>query len=228
MKPLHRTIAGLAIVALATGVIAYAIISSARSSRPSAPPENATGEPPPETTMQSAEMTYTEGGMVRWRAMIDEIQLQRGGEVVAHKLREGIIYDDTHKPALHVKADRIEGNTARKDFKASGEVVVTSPQGFVIRARKVDWINDDQKIHCSEAVRMKAKDLIITSATMDYLLRPNTVTCPSEVYMYSGDNQIEGTGLVYSVKDEDVQLRDIRMIINPEEARKIVREWENQ
>ena len=77
----------------------------------------------------------------------------------------------------------------------------------------------------SGAVMMKAKRLVIATTGLDYLLQTDDMKCPNQVRMYSGNNRVVGRSLTYNVETGIADLvGGIQMVINPEEAREIMRE----
>ncbi len=225
MRTSHRIIISVVLVA-ASASLAY-WVSSFRHREPeedAAPQERGAHE----AVVSSPELRHTEGGKLAWKVILDEIQLDRGGTTVAAQgLREGIIYDKG-EPALRVTAQHVRGDTTRRNFHVSGRVVVTSPKGFIIKTENVDWFNDEQRIHCPGAVLMKAKSIVISTTGLDYLLQTDIVNCPNQVRMHSGNNQVIGRSLTYDVKTEIVDMTDIQMVINPDEGKRILKEWNSR
>jgi len=168
-------------------------------------------------------------GSLAWKVLIDRMELQTGaGLVTVQGVREGIIYGPGGKPALRVTAKQVTGNSGSKDFDVTGDVTVTSPQGFVITTDRVQWLNDRQTLHCPGAVQMKTKKMVISTALLDYNLTSDVITCPNQVRMFSGNNVVVGERLNYNVKTKIVDLQNIQMVMNPEEGREILKELRGQ
>jgi LPS export ABC transporter protein LptC len=226
VKTSHRIIFALLVVALA-GALTYWVTIAARrraAQPPPAPPPAA--KPGSEVTLTSPELRHTEGGKLAWKVILDEVSLESGGGSVAVKgLREGIIYDKAGLPALRVTAKSVKGDTLKKDFEMQGSVVVTSPRGMVITTEQVKWFNDQQKIQCPGVVKMKGKSLVIATTGLDYLLSTDEVKCPNQVRMYSGNNRVVGRSLTYNLTSGIADITGgVQMVINPKEARQILKE----
>lgn len=176
--------------------------------------------------MREAESKHVEHGKVAWRVILDEVALETGGSAVkVQGLREGIIYDQTGQPALRVTAKQIRGDTTRKNFEVMGQVTVSSPKGLVITTERVKWINDEQRLTCPGQVTMRGKSIVVTTSQLDYNLREEKVHCPNRVRMYSGNNRLVGQSLKYDVKTGITDIiGGVQMVINPEEAKKILKE----
>lgn len=226
MKTSHRIAISVLLVA-ASGILAYVATVRSRNKPPATPPPPA--ESKPEAVLTSPELRHTEGGKLAWKVILDEVDLHTGGGAVTVRgLREGIIYDDAGGPALRVTAKQVKGDTIRKNFEMMGDVEVTSPNGFVITTQLMRWINDEQRIHCPGPVMMKAKSLVIATTVMDYLLRTDMVQCPNQVRMYAGNNRVVGRSLNYNAKTGITDIiGGVQMVINPEEAKEILRELGN-
>lgn len=223
MKTSHRIAIAVGLAA-ASGGIGYWVTVGARhepAPRPSPPSPGGA-----EAVLTSPELRHSEAGKLAWKVILEEVNLQTGGgAVTVHGLREGIIYDDAGAPALRVTARQVQGDTLRKDFEMTGDVVVTSPRGFVINTNTLKWLNDEQRIHCPGAVTMKAKSLVISTTGLDYLLQTDDVKCPNQVRMYSGNNRVVGQSLIYNVQTGIADIiGGVQMVINPEEAKQILKE----
>lgn len=226
VKTSQRILIGILVLVVAGALSFLAVRTLTRRDRPSALPPSA--ERGPGAVIKSPELQHIENGKLAWKVLLDRLELQTGGgNVAVQGLREGLIYDGNGKPALRITAKQVRGDTQRRDFEVIGQVVVTSPKGFVIRTERATWRNDVQKIDCPGAVSMKAKNIVIATTGLVYTLQADQVACPNQVRMYSGNNRVVGHSLVYDVKTGNVELQDIQMVINPEEGRQILKEWSN-
>ena len=224
----HRIAISILMVA-ASGLLAYWL--TARRHGAGGPlPAPASTPPASQAIMRSSELRHTQQGKLAWKVLIDELKLSKGGSTIAAQgLREALIYDSAGEPTIRITAKRVQGDTSRRNFRMTGEVVVTSPKGFVIKTQTVDWVNDEQRIHCPEQVLMKDTNIVISTTGLDYLLRPDQVKCPNQVRMYSGNNSMVGGSLSYDVKTGVVDILDgVQLMINPQETKKVLREWSNR
>lgn len=224
VKSSHRILIGILVLVCAVALSFVATRAISRRAQSPAPPGD--HQRPAEAVIKSPELQHREHGKLAWKVLLDSLELHTGGGSVAVQgLREGLIYDGNGKPALRITAKQVRGDTQRRDFEVSGQVVVTSPRGFVIRTERATWRNLEQTIDCPGAVSMKAKNIVIATTGLTYQLQTDKVNCPNQVRMYSGTNRVVGHTLVYDVKAETVDLRDIQMVINPDEGKQILKEW---
>jgi lipopolysaccharide export system protein LptA len=224
---LARRVVIMVLAAAASGALAYLVTAAlARGPGP------AGGAPPgaegakPQAVLTAPELKHSEGGRLAWRVLLERANLTSGGSLVeASGLREGIIYDRQGRPAIRITADRVQADAMRKNFTMLGRVVVTSPKGIVITTDQVQWLNDEQRLHCPTHVTLKARKLAVTTTTLDYLVEADLVRCPSDVRMYSGNNRVAGRSLTYNTQTGVVDVvGGVQMVINPSEARQLLKE----
>lgn len=227
MRYLSRILLAVVVLA-ASGLLAFWVTVALRSRGPQQPlPDSAQSRS--EAVVRTSEMRHTQDGKLAWRVLLDELQVDRGGQTVkVEGLQEGLVYDRTGAPALRITADKVHGDTAQKNFTVFGKVVVTSPKGFIIRTEQAAWANAQKKVQCPGQVTMKARNIVIATTGLEYALEAETVTCPNRVRMYSGDNTVTGRNLVYDVAHEKTYMQDITMVIDPEEGRRILKEWKSE
>jgi lipopolysaccharide export system protein LptA len=222
-----RRVAITVLAAAASGVLAYFVTAALARGGPVAPGEGGAGpDARPQAVLTAPELKHSENGRLAWRVLLDKANLTGGGDLVeAQGLREGIIYDRQGVPAIRVTADRVQADATRKNFTMLGHVVVASPKGIVITTEQVQWLNDEQRLHCPVAVTLKARKLAVTTTTLDYLVDANLVRCPSQVRMYSGNNRVSGSSLTYNTDTGVVDVVGaVQMVINPSEARQLLKE----
>jgi len=231
VKPPYRILILLVLLA-ACGALGYWLTVAARGR--GGPPGNevssvAPGAGAPEAVVTSPVIKHSERGKLAWKIYLDEVELQSGGSTVgAHNLREGIVYDAAGKPAIRVTAKRVVGDATQKNFEMTGEVVVTSPKGVVISTEVVSWINDQQLIRCPGPVIMRVKGRVFTASALDYQVNSDIVQCPDQVRMYSGNNRVVGKSLTYNLKTGIVDITGgVQVVLNPQEAKKILKELRN-
>ncbi len=194
------------------------------------PPPAQEPPPPPQTesdvVLETPQLDHRNSdGSLAWKVLIDRMELQTGaGIVTVQGVREGIIYGPGGKPALRITAKQVTGNSGSKDFVVTGDVTVTSPQGFIISTDRVQWTNDQQRLHCPGPVQMKTKTMVLSTHVLDYDLVKDTITCPNQVRVFSGNNVATGERLIYNVKTKDWVMASIQVVVNPEEGKEILKE----
>ena len=229
MKTSYRIALSLTVAAIAGGSaywLALRLDRGPAQQEPSAQPKLDA----PEALLTGIEVKHMEGGKPAWVALLDEVDLQAGGSAIAARgLQEAIIYDTKGVPALRLTAKQVKGDANRKDFEVMGDVVVTSPKGFVITTQTMQWVNDDQRIHCPGPVIIKTKNLVVTTTLLDYLLETGLVKCPNQVRLHSGNTKVAGRSLTYDVNSRKWDAIDVEgVVVDPEEAKKVLKELGDQ
>ena len=228
MRYLSRILLALVVLA-ASGLLAYGVTAALRSRGADGPLTAPPQQSRPEAVVRSSQMRHTEGGKLAWKVLLEELRVERGGQTVkVEGLQEALVYDRGGAPALRITAETVHGDTVQKNFTVFGRVVVTSPQGFIIRTQQAQWVNSAKKVSCPGQVTMKARNIVIVTSGLEYLLETEQVTCPNQVRMYSGENTVIGRNLVYDVAAETADMRDVQMIIDPAEGRQILKEWKSE
>lgn len=180
----------------------------------------------PQVVLSGSELRHSEGGLLAWKVIMDEVELQAGGGQADVKgLREGLVYDKQGTPQLKIAAQKVTVDTAQQNFEMTGQVTVTSPKGVIITTDRVQWFNNERRLHCPGGVVMKTKRIAIATSLLNYMVDQEIVNCPNQVRMYSGNNRLSGNSLTYNVATEIVDLvGGIQMTINPQEARELLKE----
>ena len=230
MKDPRRVLVVVALL-VASAALGYWLRVAARrqEGQPSPGPAVAGNAAAPEAVLSSSVIKHSEGGKPSWKILLDQVELAAGGTTVgAQGVREGIVYDAAGKPALRVTAQRVTGDTARRNFEMTGDVVLTSPRGFIITTQDVQWFDAEKRIHCPKPVVMKTKSLVFTAQTLDYLVNSDTVQCKDQVRGYSGNNRFSGNSLTYDLKTEVVDVTGgFQMVLNVQEGKKLMQELRN-
>jgi lipopolysaccharide export system protein LptA len=222
-----RRVAIMVLAAAASGTLAYLVTAAlTRGPRPVNSGDVSADGGKPQAVLTAPELKHSEGGHLAWRVLLEKANLTGGGNLVeARGLREGIIYDRQGRPSIRVTADRVQADATRKNFTMLGHVVVASPKGIVITTEQVQWLNDEQRLHCPANVTLKARKLAVTTSALDYLVDANLVRCPNQVRMYSGNNRVAGRSLSYNTETGVVDVvGGVQMVINPSEARQLLKE----
>lgn len=182
-----------------------------------------------EVVVNNPELVATQAGKPAWKVILDKVQLSSGGNTVAAQgLREGLVYDDAGKPVVRITARQVTADINRKDFEVTGQVTVTSPRGVVITTEKAQWLNAQQMVRCPGTVVTRAKNLVITTRGLDYSVQADTLTCPNQVRMYSGNNRLVGRSLKYDNKTGIADVVGVQIVVNPQEAKQILKELPKQ
>lgn len=221
-----RLMLAAALVLLSAALGYWITVREHRASAPSPAPQPAKSA---EATLANPELSYRDkGGRTAWRVLLDSLELEAGGNTLTAKgLREGIVYDETGKPAVHIAAQQVKADTNRRDFSVTGKVTVTSPKGMVITTERADWINDAQTVRAPGPVVMKTKSLVLTTTGLDYNIKTDQVISQNQVRIYSGNNRLVGRGLKYDVTTGWVDLANIQVVVNPSEGKQILQELGN-
>lgn len=191
--------------------------------------EQATVQSNAEVVVNNPELVATQAGRPAWKVILDKVQLSSGGNTVAAQgLREGLVYDDAGKPIVRITARQVTADINRKDFEVTGQVTVTSPRGVVITTEKAQWLNAQQMVRCPGTVVTRAKNLVITTRGLDYSVQADTLMCPNQVRMYSGNNRLVGRSLKYDNKTGIADVVGVQIVVNPQEAKQILKELPKQ
>jgi len=215
-----------ALVLLSAALGYWVTVRDHKRAAPPPPPQPA---PSAEATLANPELTYRDkGGRTAWRVLLDSLELEAGGNTLsARGLRDGIVYDDKGRPAVHIAAQQVKADTNRRDFTVTGKVTVTSPKGMVITTERADWVNDLQTVKAPGPVVMKTKTLVLTTTGLDYNVKTDQVISPNQVRIYAGNNRLVGRGLKYDVNTGWVDLANVQVVVNPSEGKQILQELGN-
>lgn len=227
MKPATRLAISLLLLVVCCGLGYWVTVwwEAGRRGR-GASPSGASGAERPEAVVAMPVIKHGENGRLDWKLYLDQIELQAGGSIIgARGLREGLVYDASGAPGVRVTAQRVTGDATRRNFEVTGDVVVTSPKGIVITTDKVNWLNDQQELHCPGPVVMRSRGRVFVASTLDYFINTDLVRCPSQARVYSGNNRIVGQQLTYNVQTGIVDIvGGIQMVLNVKEAKQIMQE----
>ncbi len=183
------------------------------------------GEQPPGVTIEWPVIKHTEDGQLAWRALLRELRMASGGQILEAKgLEEAIIYGQAGAPLVRVTADEISGQTTSRDFEVVGNVRVVSYRSAIITTEKVSWHQEEQLVKCPGQVTLKSKQAIVTAGNLDYFVDQDLVKCPEQVRIYTGDNMVIGRNLEYNIENGDFRLEDIQMVFHAEEAQEKLRD----
>jgi lipopolysaccharide export system protein LptA len=185
-----------------------------------------TSQPASETTsvpggvqISNPTLRHTENGKLAWQIRLQQVALSRGGVTVgAAGVKEGLVYDASGKPAVRITARSAKGDTLTKNFQLDGDVRITSDQGALITADQVSWNQAEQKLNCPGPVTARARDAVITSTGVDYLVNQAMIVAPNQIKMYTGKNKVIGQGLQYDVKSSSFALQSVQMVLDTREA----------
>ncbi len=223
----NRKLIGAVIVA---GCAVLGVVVALTWPRPPPQPHS----PPSETqqpgiTVQRPVLKHMEKGRLAWQAQLRELHIAAGGQMIeATGLEEAIIYGKAGEPLVRLTADKITGQTGRRDFEVSGNVRVVSYRAAIITTDKLSWNQEQQLLSCPDAVEVKNEQAIIMTSGLDYFVAQDLVKCPGPVTMYAGENTVVGGNLEYNVATGNFRLEKIQMVFHAEEAKERLKELRQQ
>jgi lipopolysaccharide export system protein LptA len=195
---------------------------TAQSSTPAnAPAGTPAGTPREEVIIKRPSLKHTEGGRLAWQVRLKELQVAAGGQAVAAAgMREALIYDKTGAPVIRLAAQQARGNTSDRNLEVSGDVRAVSQQGALITTDQVRWLEGERKLYCPGKVVLRSKTAALTTNGLSYFVDADMVKCPNPVRMYSGVNKLIGRELVYNIKTQAFEMKNIQAVFNPEAAKR--------
>lgn len=180
------------------------------------------GRPREEVIIKRPSLKHTEGGRLAWQVRLRELKVAAGGQAVsAAGMREALIYDKTGAPVIRLAAKQARGNTSERNLEVSGDVRAVSAQGAIITTENVRWLEKERRLLCPGKVTMRSRNVAMTTNNLSYYVDADVVKCPNPVRMYSGQNKLIGRQLVYNVKTEAFEMKNVQAIFNPNQAREI-------
>jgi hypothetical protein len=178
--------------------------------------------PREEVVVRSPTLKHTEGGRLAWQVQLNELKIAAGGQAVAAAgMREALIYDKNGAPILRLTARTARGNTADRDLEVAGDVRAASARGALITTEQVRWLEKERRLYCPQKVTFRSSKAAVTTVGMSYYVDQDLVKAPGVVRMYSGANKLVGRELVYNVKTQDFQMRNVQAVFIPEQAREL-------
>ncbi|MEN6303465.1 MAG: LPS export ABC transporter periplasmic protein LptC [Armatimonadia bacterium] len=182
------------------------------------------GRPREEVIIRRPSLKHTEGGRLAWQVRLRELKVAAGGQAVAAAgMREALIYDQTGAPVIRLAAREARGNTSERNLEVSGDVRAVSAQGAIITTDKIRWLEQERRLSCPGKVTMRSRNVAVTTNGLNYFVDADTIKCPNPVRMYSGQNKLIGRQLVYNVKTEAFEMKNVQAIFNPEQAKALAK-----
>ena len=191
-----------------------------------APPAGAVtpapNQPREEVVVRSPTVKHTEGGRLAWQVQLNELKIAAGGQAVAAAgMREALIYDKNGAPIIRLTARTARGNTADRDLEVAGDVRAVSQRGALITTEKIRWLEKERRLYCPQKVVFRSSKAAVTAVGLSYYVDQDLIKAPGVVRMYSGANKLVGRELVYNVKTQDFEMRNVQAVFIPEQARQI-------
>jgi len=232
MPRIYFGIAGLIIFGAAAAVGFWAMAwrnywaaQSASSASPSsaAPRISApASRPQEEVVIRHPTVKHTEGGRLAWQVQLAEVKIAAGAQAVtASEMREALIYDQKGIPIVRLTARTARGNTASRNLEVAGEVRAVSPRGVLITTEVVRWLEQERRLYCPQKVIFRTAHAAVTTTELSYYVDQDIVKAPGAVRMYSGPNKLLGRDLVYNVRTQDFELKNVQAVFNPEQMRRL-------
>ncbi len=135
--------------------------------------------------IENLEYANTRGGRTVWRLRAGEATRFKTGQVMALKDLDLVFFSDD-RSTIRMKARKGRFNEAKKVIFASGDVVVTTSEGYRLRTRRL---------------RYDTKAGLITSS--------------DPVVIESGDMVVKGVGFKVDVESGSMEImRDVKAVLN--------------
>lgn len=227
----RRPIAAVVIVLLGAGLGYWATLWwNYYHSQPVQPqgatPATATApvaQPPrEEVRVQNPTLRHTEGGRLAWQVQLKELKIAAGAQAVAAAgMREALIYDQNGAPVIRLTAKTARGNTSDRNLEVAGDVRAVSPRGALITTEQVRWLEKERRLLCPQKVVFRSSKAAVTALGLSYYVDEDLIKAPGVVRMYSGPNRLIGRDLVYNVKTQAFEMRNVQAVFNPEQARQL-------
>jgi lipopolysaccharide assembly outer membrane protein LptD (OstA) len=232
MQRLRLLILAIAVLALGAGAAYWATlwwnyyhplpVQQAANHAQSAPPQPGASRPREEITIQSPSMKRTERGRLAWQVQLSEMRIAAGGAAVAAVgMREALIYDQKGVPVIRLTAQTARGNTSDQNLEVSGNVRAVSQRGALITTEQVQWRQKERRLLCPQKVTLRTAKAAVTTRGLSYYVDADIVKAPNVVRMYSGANKLIGRDLVYNVKTQAFEMRNVQAVFSPEQARQL-------
>ncbi|MEI6504191.1 MAG: LPS export ABC transporter periplasmic protein LptC [Armatimonadota bacterium] len=193
--------------------------SNAAGVVPSAPAGPA--RPREEVLIKRPSLKHTEGGRLAWQVRLKELRVAAGGQAVAAAgMREALIYDKTGVPVIRLAAQRARGNTSDRNLEVSGDVRAVSQKGALINTEQIRWLEQERRLYCPGKVTMRSANAAVTTTGLSYFVDADIVRCPNPVRLYSGANKLIGRELVYNIKTQAFEMKNVQAVFNPDTVRR--------
>jgi hypothetical protein len=175
---------------------------------------------PPGVTVEHPVLSYTRGDKTAWQAKLRKLEVRSGGQAIAAgPLDEALIFAKDGRPVLRVVAASIKGAANSRDFTIDGPVQAVAERGAIVQAPRVQWYDNDAKLHCFGPVTVRFRNALMNGPEADYLVEQDVVVVPGEVRLTVGSNLIVGQQLTYNVSTDSFQLVRVRAVLHAKEAR---------
>jgi LPS export ABC transporter protein LptC len=179
-------------------------------------------QPREEIVVRSPTLKHTEGGRLAWQVQLNELKITTGGQAVAAAgMREALIYDQNGAPIIRLTARTARGNTADRNLEVTGDVRAVSQRGALITTEQIRWLEKERRLYCPQKVVFRSSKAAVTAVGLSYYVDQDLIKAPGVVRMYSGANKLVGRELVYNVKTQDFEMRNVQAVFIPEQARQI-------
>lgn len=196
-------------------------VSATRAGQPGTVAKAPGNAPREEVIIKRPTLKHTEGGRLAWQVRLKELKVAAGGQAVAAAgMREALIYDKTGAPVIRLAAQQARGNTSDRNLEVSGDVRAVSHQGALITTDQVRWLERERKLYCPGKVVLRSKNAALTTTGLSYFVDADMVRCPNPVRLYSGVNKLIGRELVYNIKTQAFEMKNIQAVFNPEAAKR--------
>lgn len=192
-----------------------AVVAGAQAAAPGG------GRPREEVIITRPTLKHTEHGRLAWQVRLKELKVAAGGQAIAAAgMREALIYDKSGAPVIRLAARVARGNTSDRNLEVSGDVRAVSQKGALLTTEQVRWLERERKLYCPGKVVMRLKDAAITTTGLTYFVDADIVKCPNPFRFYSGVNKLIGRQLVYNIKTQSYEMKDVQAVFNPQAARR--------
>lgn len=123
------------------------------------------------------------------------------------------VYFRDHKPYLQLKAQHVRLNQQTRDMTATGAVGARGPDGFALQTRCAQWMHQQQRLLCPEAVQVQVRDLTVRTTGVVYNAREGQLRCPQRVEVTAPRAVLRGENAVADVKAQRVHMTGATEII---------------
>lgn len=188
---------------------------------PSAAAGPAAARPREEVILKRPSLKHTEGGRLAWQVRLKELRVAAGGQAIAAAgMREALIYDKTGAPVIRLVAHKARGNTSDRNLEVSGDVRAVSQKGALINTELIRWLEQERRLYCPGKVTMRSANAAVTTTGLSFYVDADLVKCPNPVRMYSGTNKLIGRQLVYNIKTQAFEMKNVQAVFNPDTVRR--------
>lgn len=113
-------------------------------------------EPP--VRIEQGEVLGIKDEKKEWLIVADSISIAEDRQsTLFENIREMIIYKD-EEPHLEISAKRSVANMLSKDMELQGNVIISKLNGDFLKAEKVFWHSDEQRLSSDEKVELQVDD----------------------------------------------------------------------